>query len=51
MLIDRAPLTKTINFNSNDERRSIDKAKGLFINAVKFWGKVPVFINLMLTLR
>lgn len=31
MLIDRAPLTKTINFNSNDERRSIDKAKGITI--------------------
>ena len=31
MVIDRAPLTKTINFNSTEERRSIDKAKGITI--------------------
>lgn len=32
MLVERTPLTKTINFNSNnDERKSVDKAKGITI--------------------
>ena len=29
MLIDRAPLTKTIHFNSNEERKSMEKVKGI----------------------